>query len=115
MAASEALSEVLSDFARTMLTDFPIQGILDQLVKRIVEILPITAAGVTVIAPGLRPHYVAASNAPALRFHFSSGDPYADDPNVQLRWRHRSRSIHGNWSHNDGGSPFRSEIDRLRD
>ena len=68
MAASEALSEVLSDFARTMLTDFPIQGILDQLVKRIVEILPITAAGVTVIAPGLRPHYVAASNAAALRF-----------------------------------------------
>lgn len=28
------LSEVLSEFARTMLTDFPIQGILDQLVRR---------------------------------------------------------------------------------
>lgn len=45
------LSEVLSEFARTMLTDFPIQGILDHLVKRIVEVMPITAAGVTLITP----------------------------------------------------------------
>ncbi|MFZ1997144.1 MAG: EAL domain-containing protein, partial [Solirubrobacteraceae bacterium] len=58
----------MSEFARTMLTDFPIQGILDHLVKRIVEILPVTAAGVTVISPGSRPYYVAASNADALRF-----------------------------------------------
>ena len=33
---NEHLSDVLSEFARTMLTDFPIQGILDRLVKRIV-------------------------------------------------------------------------------
>ena len=38
----EQLSDVLSEFARTMVTDFPIQGILDHLVQRIVEILPIT-------------------------------------------------------------------------
>ncbi len=31
---------VLSDFARTMLTDFPIQALLDELVGRIVEIPP---------------------------------------------------------------------------
>jgi diguanylate cyclase (GGDEF)-like protein len=68
MSVSEGLAEVLGDFARTMLTDFPIQGILDHLVKRIVEILPITAAGVTVISPGLHPQYVAASNPAALRF-----------------------------------------------
>ena len=43
------LSWVLSDFARTMLTDFPIERILDHLVLRIVEILPVTAAGVTLI------------------------------------------------------------------
>ena len=43
---------MLSEFARTMVTDFPIQGILDHLVRRIVDILPITAAGVTLIAPG---------------------------------------------------------------
>lgn len=64
----EELSDVLSEFARTMVTDFPIQGILDHLVLRIVEIMPITAAGVTLISPGLEPRYVAASNEAALRF-----------------------------------------------
>ncbi len=65
---SEELAQVLSEFARTMLTDFPIQAILDQLTERIVEIMPITGAGVTLIAPGLEPHYVAASDASALRY-----------------------------------------------
>lgn len=59
---------MLSEFARTMVTDFPIQGILDHLVKRIVDILPIAAAGVTLIAPGLDPQYVAASDPSVLRF-----------------------------------------------
>jgi diguanylate cyclase (GGDEF)-like protein len=62
------LSDVLSDFARTMLTDFPIQGILDQLVRRIVEIMPVTGAGVTLISESTSPHYVAASDGAALRF-----------------------------------------------
>ncbi len=66
--AREELADVLSEFARTMVTDFPIQGILDHLVKRIVEIMPITAAGVTLITPGLEPRYVAASNPDALRY-----------------------------------------------
>ena len=65
---NEELSDVLSEFARTMVTDFPIQGIIDHLVKRIVEIMPITAAGVTLISQALDPRYVAASNASALRF-----------------------------------------------
>src|ERR1700724_2481974 len=64
----EALSDVLSEFARTMLTDFPIQAILDHLVKRIVDVLPVTAAGVTLIAPGERPHYIAASDDSSLEF-----------------------------------------------
>jgi diguanylate cyclase (GGDEF)-like protein/PAS domain S-box-containing protein len=51
-----------------MVTDFPIQGILDQLVLRIVDVLPITAAGVTLISPGAVPRYVAASSDAALRF-----------------------------------------------
>lgn len=59
---------MLSEFARTMVTDFPIQGILDHLVRRIVDIMPITAAGVTLITPGLEPRYVAASNPAALRY-----------------------------------------------
>jgi diguanylate cyclase (GGDEF)-like protein len=62
------LSEVLSEFASTMITDFPIQGILERLVERIVEILPITGAGVTLISPNSDPRYVAASDAAAMRF-----------------------------------------------
>ena len=57
-----------SEFARTMVTNFPIQDILDHLVERIVDVMPISAAGVTLIAPGLEPHYVAASNGSALRY-----------------------------------------------
>jgi diguanylate cyclase (GGDEF)-like protein len=62
------LSVVLSEFARTLITDFPIQGILDHLVLRIVELMPVTSAGVTLIAEGKAPRYVAASDASALRF-----------------------------------------------
>jgi diguanylate cyclase (GGDEF)-like protein len=64
----DSLSSVLSDFARTMITDFPIQGIVDHLVERIVEILPVTAAGVSLISPGMAPRYIAASDQDALRF-----------------------------------------------
>jgi len=66
--AKEELADLLSEFARTMVTDFPIQGILDHLVKRIVDVMPVTAAGVTLITPGLDPRYVAASNPSALRY-----------------------------------------------
>ena len=65
---SEDLADVLSEFARTMVTNFPIQRILDHLVKRIADILPVTAAGVTLIDSGLDPQYVAASNPAALRY-----------------------------------------------
>jgi diguanylate cyclase (GGDEF)-like protein len=64
----DELADVLSEFARTMVTDFPIQGILDHLVKRIVDVIPITAAGVTLISAELEPRYVAASNDSALRY-----------------------------------------------
>ncbi len=62
------LSAVLIDFARTMVTDFPIEAILDGLVERIVDTLAISAAGVTLIEPGGSPRYVAASDEAALRF-----------------------------------------------
>ncbi len=68
MAKEQQLSDVLSEFARTMITDFPIQAILDHLVLRIVDVLPITGAGVTLISPGAEPRYVAASDDSALRF-----------------------------------------------
>lgn len=68
MFRQETLSNVLSEFARTMVTDFPIQAILDHLVLRIVEVLPITSAGVTLISPGKDPRHVAASDEAALRY-----------------------------------------------
>ena len=51
-----------------MLTDFPIQAILDHLVIRIVDVLPITSAGVTLITDETAPRYIAASDDSALRF-----------------------------------------------
>ena len=74
MVNEAKLSVVLSDFARTVITDFPIQGILDHLVARIVEILPITSAGVTLISVGKAPHYIAASDGDALRFEMLQTD-----------------------------------------
>jgi signal transduction histidine kinase/DNA-binding response OmpR family regulator len=68
VATERQLYSVLGEFARTMATDFPIQGILDHLVLRIVDILPITASGVTLITETTKPEYVAASDASALRF-----------------------------------------------
>ena len=68
MVDEEKLSDVLSEFARTMITDFPIQRILDRLVDRIVEVMPITSAGVTLITEGSTPHYIAASNDAARRY-----------------------------------------------
>ncbi len=68
MLLENRLSDVLTEFARTLATDFPIQGILDHLVERIVHVLPITAAGVTLISPGTSPRFIAASNESAMRF-----------------------------------------------
>lgn len=68
MEFDRQLADVLSEFARTLVTDFPIQSILDHLVVRIVDVLPITAAGVTLISPGANPQYVSASDVAALRF-----------------------------------------------
>jgi diguanylate cyclase (GGDEF)-like protein len=64
----DELASLLSEFARTLLTDFSIQGILDHLVARIVKALPVTGVGVTLISPGAAPRYVAASDPQALRY-----------------------------------------------
>lgn len=68
MVREDKLSDVLSEFARTVITDFPIQRILDHLVQRIVGVLSVTGSGVTLISPGAAPYYVAASDELALRF-----------------------------------------------
>lgn len=68
MVQQKRLAQVLSEFARTLGTDFPIQGILDHLVEVIVEVLPVTSAGVTIIAPDTKPRYLAASDDAAMRY-----------------------------------------------
>lgn len=68
MATEDGLSVVLSEFARTLVTDFPIRGILDHLVGRIVDILPIDAAGVSLISPTTDPRLIAGSDEAAVRY-----------------------------------------------
>ncbi|MCU1500704.1 MAG: diguanylate cyclase [Ilumatobacteraceae bacterium] len=62
------LSEVLSAFARTMITDCPMRVIADQLVKCVVEVLPVTSAGVTLNVPMTSAREIVASDESALRF-----------------------------------------------
>jgi len=62
------MSEVLTEFAMTLVADVPDTKIIDHLAERIVDILPITSAGVTLIGPASDPRYVAASDESALRF-----------------------------------------------
>lgn len=68
------LAQVLSDLARTMITDSPMQGIADRLAKCIVEVLPVTSAGVTLIVPETGSRYTAASDATALRYEQLQND-----------------------------------------
>ncbi len=61
------LSDVLSEFARTLLTDSPVQVLLDDLVRHTVDLLPIDAAGVSLISRHARPRMVAGSDPLAKR------------------------------------------------
>lgn len=68
MTTERQLSGILSEFARTLLTDFPIQGILDHLIVRIAAVLPIGSAGVTLISSTGKARHVAASDESAWGF-----------------------------------------------
>lgn len=68
MLKQDNLAVVLSEFAHTLVNDFPIQGILDHLVRRIVDILPIDASGVSLISPTSAPHLIAGSDESAARY-----------------------------------------------
>ncbi len=75
MEVQDRLAVVLSEFARTLVTDFPIQGILDHLVLNIVDLLPIEAAGVSLISPTTQPEFIAGSDESAVRYE-----------DLQTRW-----------------------------
>jgi diguanylate cyclase (GGDEF)-like protein len=68
MSKRPNLTDVLSEFIRTMLTDFPVQSMLDQLVGRAVELLPVSSAGVTIITDENAPRSIAASDDAALAY-----------------------------------------------
>jgi diguanylate cyclase (GGDEF)-like protein len=74
MSTDRELSAVLSVFAPTIASDFSVPRTLDRLVKKIVTILPIGAAGVTLISPPSAPRYLAASNDLAQRCEALQGD-----------------------------------------
>jgi diguanylate cyclase (GGDEF)-like protein len=58
----DQLRDLLAEFAHTLGGDFRIQEILDHLVRRIVDVLPISGSGVMVMGPADELHFVAASN-----------------------------------------------------
>jgi diguanylate cyclase (GGDEF)-like protein len=68
MVNEHRMTELLSDFARTLATDFPIRAIVDRLVQHVVDVLPVAAAGVTLIAEGEAPRYIAASDNNAMQY-----------------------------------------------
>jgi diguanylate cyclase (GGDEF)-like protein len=62
MQHDQRLAEVLVEFAHTLGTDFSLEAILDRLVLHVVDLLPVTGAGVMLMKPGGDLHFVAASN-----------------------------------------------------
>jgi diguanylate cyclase (GGDEF)-like protein len=61
-------SAVLSGFATTLATELSPPEILDNLVLQVVDLLPVSGAGFTLISTTRAPHYVAASDSEALCF-----------------------------------------------
>lgn len=55
------LSPELGEFASNLLADVPVQGIVENLLTRIVDVLPVTAAAITLIGSDARPGCLAAS------------------------------------------------------
>lgn len=58
----EGLTTVLVDFARTLTADFSIQKILDHLVDRVVEVVPVDGAGVLLMHSDAEHRFIAASD-----------------------------------------------------
>ena len=58
----QRLTTVLVEFARTLTSDFSIQKILDHLADRVVEVIPVSGAGVLLMDSDTEHHFVAASD-----------------------------------------------------
>jgi diguanylate cyclase (GGDEF)-like protein len=59
---AEKLASVLAEFAERLVQGFQVQEILDHLVLRIVDVLPVTGAGVMLMGAAGELHFAAASN-----------------------------------------------------
>ena len=54
MSDGDQLRDLLAEFAHTLAGDFKIQEILDHLVRRIVDVLPVTGSGVMLMGPSTK-------------------------------------------------------------
>ena len=63
MTQEQRLLNVLVEFARTLGTDFSVESILDRLVHRVLDVLPVTGAGVMVMGENDELHFLAASDS----------------------------------------------------
>jgi diguanylate cyclase (GGDEF)-like protein len=68
MTSAQDLSAIMGEFTRVITAGLPIDGILDELVRRVVDILPIDAAGVTFGPVGSDVPRIAGSDDLALSF-----------------------------------------------
>ena len=68
MVSAVKMAALLSEFARTLATDFSSHNILERLAVSVADLLPVSGVGVTLISVGSAPRYVAASDSDALQF-----------------------------------------------
>jgi len=88
MTAAQSLSSIVSEFT-TMAADIPVERVLDELVSRIVGVLPIDAAGAIAGPLGSGLLLVAGSDDEALRFQHVHNDLTAS-PSRPSRWARQS-------------------------
>jgi diguanylate cyclase (GGDEF)-like protein len=62
----DGLSATLSEFVGSMAIGMPVEGILDRFTTRLVETMPVTGAGVTLLGSELKAGYVTASSPAAM-------------------------------------------------
>ncbi len=64
---ADQLADLLSRFASAIAaTNMPVIDVLDDLIRRTMQMLPITSAAITVTLPGVAPRYIAVSDPTAL-------------------------------------------------
>ncbi|MCW2545949.1 MAG: response regulator receiver modulated diguanylate cyclase/phosphodiesterase [Mycobacterium sp.] len=68
MTKRPTLSATLAEFARTLITDFSADRVLDEFVARVVALLPVTSSGISLIPPSKGLSCIAASDRDAVKY-----------------------------------------------